>query len=437
MASHQAPGTSVSRQPRNLDPALHPFERAREYTRALNAIKLERMFAAPFVAQLGRGHVDGVYTIAKDPESLQRFASGSGDGVVKVWDLTSREEIWNVQAHENIVKGMCWSKDRKLLTCASDKTIKMFDPYNTPSESIPQATYLGQTPYTGISHHRHESIIAASSAVISIYDLNRTSTTPLQTLHWPTSTDTITTLTFNPIESSLLASASNDRSLTLYDLRTASPLTKTTLRLATNKLSWNPMEAFNLAAANEDHNIYLFDTRNLKRALNVLKDHVAAVMDVEFSPTGQDLVSASYDRTIRLWDRSKGHSKDIYHTKRMQRVFCSTYTPDSNYLLSGSDDGNIRLWRSAASSRSGIKSFRQKQKLEYDAALVERYSHMPEIRRIKRHRHVPKSVKKAGEIKAEEIAALKRRAENERKHSRKGEKKRRSEREKMVLGVEE
>ena len=62
---------------------------------------------------------------------------------------------------------------------------------------------------------------------------------------------------------------------------------------------------------------------------------------------------------------------------------------------------------------------------------------MPEIRRIKRHRHVPKSVKKAGEIKAEEIAALKRRAENERKHSRKGEKKRRSEREKMVLGVEE
>ena len=28
-ASQQAPGSSVSRQPRNLDPALHPFERAR------------------------------------------------------------------------------------------------------------------------------------------------------------------------------------------------------------------------------------------------------------------------------------------------------------------------------------------------------------------------------------------------------------------------
>ena len=82
-ASHQAPGASVARQPRNLDPALHPFESAREYTRALNATKLERMFAAPFIAQLGKGHVDGVYTMAKDPESLQHFASGSGDGIVK------------------------------------------------------------------------------------------------------------------------------------------------------------------------------------------------------------------------------------------------------------------------------------------------------------------------------------------------------------------
>jgi WD repeat and SOF domain-containing protein 1 len=36
----------------------------------------------------------------------------------------------------------------------------------------------------------------------------------------------------------------------------------------------------NLAVANEDHNIYIFDMRKFDRALNVLKDHVAAVMDV-------------------------------------------------------------------------------------------------------------------------------------------------------------
>ncbi|KFY00046.1 hypothetical protein V490_01514 [Pseudogymnoascus sp. VKM F-3557] len=431
-ATAQAPGSDVARQPRNLDPALHPFERAREYTRALNATKLERMFAAPFIGQLGKGHVDGVYTMAKDPNSLQRFASGSGDGIVKVWDLTSRDEIWNVGAHENIVKSMSWTRDQKLLTCASDRSIKLFDPYHTPSGSAPLATWLGTNAFTGISHHRSKNTFAASSGVISIYDLERF-TAPPEVLKWPTSTDTITTVQFNQVETSILASCATDRSIVLYDLRTSMPLAKTVLNFASNAIAWNPMEAFNFAVANEDHNIYVFDMRKMNKALNVLKDHVAAVMDVEYSPTGEELVSASYDRTIRIWKARSGHSRDIYHTKRMQRVFSTKFTPDSKYILSGSDDGNIRLWRAESSRREGIKSAKQRQALEYNAALSERYQHMPEIRRIKRHRHVPKVIKKAGEIKSEELKAIKRKIENERKHTKKQFQKRKPEREKMVL----
>jgi len=435
-SSTQAPGSSQN-VPRNLDPALHPFERAREYTRALNATKLERMFAAPFLAQLGRGHIDGVYSIAKDPNSLDRFSSGSGDGVIKVWDLPSREEIWQTTAHENIVKSMVWTRDKKLLSCGSDRTVKLWDPYNTASNPPPTATWLGNGAFTSISHHRHTPTFAVSSSVVSLYDINRPNSNPSQTLAWPNQVDTITSLSFNQTETSILASTATDRSLILYDLRTSSPLHKVVLTLAANKVVWNPMEAFNLALASEDHNIYLFDMRNLKRALNILKDHVAAVMDIDFSPTGEELVSASYDRTVRLWSRQRGHSRDIYHTKRMQRVFSCAWSPDNAYVISGSDDGNVRLWRAQASSRQGVKSARERQKLEMDQALMQRYKHMPEIKRIARHRHIPKSVKKAGEIKTEEIKAIKRREENERKHTRKGKLKRRAEREKMILATEQ
>ena len=34
--------TDLHKVHRNLDPALHPFEKAVEYTRALNAVKLDR-----------------------------------------------------------------------------------------------------------------------------------------------------------------------------------------------------------------------------------------------------------------------------------------------------------------------------------------------------------------------------------------------------------
>lgn len=47
--------------------------------------------------------------------------------------------------------------------------------------------------------------------------------------------------------------------------------------MKSNALSWNPMEAFNFTVANEDQNCYTFDMRNLKTALKVHTDHVAAV----------------------------------------------------------------------------------------------------------------------------------------------------------------
>jgi WD repeat and SOF domain-containing protein 1 len=437
-SSVQGAGSSVTRQSRNYDPALHPFAKAQEYTRALTATKMERIFAKPFVDTLGRGHVDGVYRICNDPTSLENFASASGDGVVKVWDLPSRDEVWQAQAHENIVKGLCWSHDKKLLSCAADKTVKMWDPYSGEKKAPPLATWSSKEPYTSISHHRsHPSFAVCATNSIHIHDTNRSNSSPTNTLTWPTAVNSLTAVSFNQTETSILASCGTDHSIVLYDLRTATPLTKATLTFTCNAIAWNPMEAFNFAAASEDHNIYIFDMRNMKRSLNVLRDHVAAVMDVHFSPTGTELVSASYDRTVRLWNRERGHSRDIYHTKRMQRVFSCSYTADNNFVLSGSDDGDVRLWRSHASARSGIKSYAQRTKEEYDAALRKRYEHLPEIKRIARHRHVPKVVKKANEIKGDELSAIKRRVENERKHTKKGMHRRRAEREKMVAAVEE
>ena len=64
---------------RNADPKLHPFEKAREYTRALNAVKLDKLFAKPFVAALS-DHRDSVYCMNTVPNSLIHLVSGACDG---------------------------------------------------------------------------------------------------------------------------------------------------------------------------------------------------------------------------------------------------------------------------------------------------------------------------------------------------------------------
>ncbi|CCX13661.1 WD40-repeat-containing domain protein [Pyronema domesticum] len=429
-------GTTAVVQPRNLNPEMHPFEKAREYTRALTAVKMERMFAKPFIAQLGNGHIDGVYSFAKDLKRLDTVASGSGDGEVKIWDLADRKEIISVKAHEGIVKGLCFTSvggSRRLLSCATDKTVKLWDPeLNRDGNNAPVATYFGEQGFNAVSHHRNDRNFATASGVVDIWDWDRQK--PITTLQW--GADTINTVKFNQSETSVLASAGGDRTLILYDLRTSSPLAKLVTTLRNNQICWNPMEPFNFATANEDHNVYIFDMRKMNRALNVLKDHVAAVMDVDYSPTGEELVTGSYDRTVRIFKAREGHSRDVYHTKRMQRVFSVAFTTDTRYVLSGSDDGNVRLWRAEASARSHVRSAKERTKLEYDAALKERYKHLPEIKRIARHRHVPQPIKKAGEIKKEEEASIKRKEENRRRHSRKKDMRRIPQREAMIVSRE-
>ena len=208
--------------------------------------------------------------------------------------LTSKDEIWHGNAHENIVKGLCWTKDSRLLSCASDRYIKLWDPYNTPSESAPLHTWSGTHPFTSLSHHRSKNAFAVASDRITIYDLGRPEAA--EVIAWPNKTDTISSLAFNQVETSVIASCATDRAVALYDVRTSKSVARTILDFSCNAVSWNPMEAYNFAVGSENHDVMIFDSRKMTRALNVLKDHVAAVMDVQFSPTGEELVSASYDR---------------------------------------------------------------------------------------------------------------------------------------------
>ena len=413
---------------RNLDPALHPFERAREYTRALNATKLDRLFAKPFVAALD-GHMDGVYCMAKHPTHLTSILSGSGDGEIKMWSLSSLSVKWSAQGHKGLVKGLCAVPySSQFMSVGSDKMVKIWDLDKT--DAI--ASFVAKSAFSGIDHHRSKPQFATASTCVELWDHQRAE--PFQTLSW--GAETVTSVRFNQTETSMLSSCGTDRTLALYDLRTMSPISKLVMAMQTNAMAWNPMEAFNFTTANEDHNCYTFDMRNLSKALSVAKDHVSAVMDIDYSPTGQEFVTGSYDKTVRIFNSRDGHSRDVYHTKRMQKVFAVRYSMDSKFVLSGSDEGNIRLWKAQASDKLGTLSNREVASIQYSKAIHKRYDHMPEIKRIDRHRRLPKAIKSTTAKKRVMVEAVKRKEQNERAHSKPGAVPFKAERKKHILSVE-
>jgi len=75
----------------------------------------------------------------------------------------------------------------------------------------------------------------------------------------------------NQAESDVFASTGGDRSVALYDLRSARPIRKLVMQTRSNTLAWNPMEAFNFTVASEGCNLYTFDMRKLQAAACVHK----------------------------------------------------------------------------------------------------------------------------------------------------------------------
>lgn len=128
--------------PRNYDPSLHPFEAPREYTKALNAVKLERVFAKPFVGSL-EGHKDSVFCICKHPTQLSTLLSGAYDGEVRTWNLAQRTSTRAFLAHDGIIRGITYAGNGKhFITIGDDKTIKTWNAESVSEQEEPLNTII-------------------------------------------------------------------------------------------------------------------------------------------------------------------------------------------------------------------------------------------------------------------------------------------------------
>lgn len=406
---------------RNYDPSLHPFETAREYQRALNAVKVDRMFAKPFLGAL-TGHHDVVTCMTRHPSSLSFLLSASADGVVKVWNVATKKPVRSFLAHENqIVRSICTSNDSKyFFTVDSNASIRKWNLNQDESEEVteeePVCTLLGGSPITAMDHHFKQPFLLTAGEKLELWEENRSE--PLRSFTW--GADAGYSVKCNPVEVNIVAASSGDNSITLYDIRRPQPLRRVVLEMRTNQISWNPMEAFIFTTANEDTNLYTFDMRDLKKSLQVHMDHTSAVTSVDFSPTGTEFVSGSYDKSIRLYSPEHGHSHEVYHTRRMQRVSSVLFTADAKYIISGSNEMDLRIWKCKRSEKLGIKSYREEANFQYQEKIKEKYAHFPQVRRIARNRHLPKHILHGQKEKREMLESRKRKEVNRRNNSRPG-----------------
>jgi len=398
----------------NNDPVLHPFQVQREYVRALNSAKYEKMFARPFFAALS-GHVDGVNAMSRHPTRQNCIFSGGSDGEIRIWDVAAKIPTWKARAFNGYVRGLVADSTGKLLVACGDNMIKIWgldsNALTTINEEDDASTIItGDHVFTSIDHKNNSSVFATSGDNIQLWDHNRSK--PIRTYKW--GVDTVTRVKFNQVEQDILASVMMDRGIFLADSRQNSPLAKLYLKNKSNSLSWNPREAFVFTVANEDHNCYTFDMRNMKTFLLKHTGHFNSVIDIDYSPTGTEFVTGSYDRHIRIFPLEfveLPKSREVYHTTRMNRIFSVLYSADSTFIYSGSDDTNIRLWKNNRSLSVQPLHRKQKEKLDYAEKLKDKFKTFPEIRSIREHRQLSQEAYVAKKKQRVDLLSTKRKRE--------------------------
>lgn len=295
-----------------------------------------------------QGHRKPVAAIDFDAAG-QRLASGGHDQAVRLWDVNTGHVLKTLHGYTNGIQAIaCIPKLDQARGANGSEQTRQQRGNGSPSDGLPSDSLPSVSSFLASAGH---------DPVIRLWDLKTGHV--LKTLH--KHTNWVRALAVSP-NGRILASGGHDRMVYVWDLSTGKVLKS--LFKHTNwirGLAISP-DGQILASASDDQTVCLWNVET-GALLHCLAGHRGGVLTVAFSRDGQILASGSDDYTIRLWTVATGELLKILHGHTSwvwsvifaqnlmnpnERAPTSKHESDSDLagqqLVSASDDQTIRLW---------------------------------------------------------------------------------------------
>ncbi len=106
-------------------------------------------------------------------------------------------------------------------------------------------------------------------------------------------------------------------------------------------VAYSPDGAF-VASASWDRTVRVWDVRNQRNMLTI-SAHTDRVWSLAYSPNGDWIASAGQDGTVKIWDARTGREVHAFkgHTLEVRGL---AFSPGSEWLASASHDQTVRIW---------------------------------------------------------------------------------------------
>ncbi len=280
-------------------------------------------------------HTNTVIACSFSPDG-RRLVTASADETVIIWDIESRQKIHTYYPHERFVLDCVFSPDgKKVATANWDKTLALIDTDN--------------------------------NSIIKIYKGH---------------TEPVNECAFSPDGKTLL-SASFDHSAKVWDIGVVpykhEQMTLSGVRNHAGAViycSFLPGGKYILSIGMDDvHRWWKVDTGQQSHAFEFttksrhfaispdgeeifsvsendivsksgkikLHGHTGQVSSCVYSPNGKRILSASFDKTLILWNSENG-KYIVKYEGHQGRVLCCVFSPNGDTILSGGSDKKLILW---------------------------------------------------------------------------------------------
>ena len=284
-----------------------------------------------------------------DKGSVANFvAVGTFDPDIEIWDLDTVDCMY-----PNAILGQGGNTEEEKKKKKKKKSKKANDEYHVDAVLSLAA------------NRKHRNLLASASAdkTVKLWDLNTAKCAKSYSYH----TDKVCSLAWHSVESTVLLSGSYDRTVALADMRAPDELPRRAgVESDVENVKWDPHDPNCFFVSTENGIVHYFDIRHISKdpssskGVWKLQAHDESVSSFDLNTVIPGfMATGSTDKTVKLWNiTAEGPSMVVSRDFDAGKVFSTSFGPDAEVafrLAVAGSKGTVSIWDT--STNPGVRKF--------------------------------------------------------------------------------